>query len=553
MTTAPSTPSQERWLYGPLPDLLLGCAGLYGVAVLALLLPFVSTWVSEWATFLLPLLAILVNGPHYGATLLRVYEHREDRRRYAFFTVYVTLALALAFLAALRTPWLGSVILTAYVTWSPYHFAGQNYGLGLMFLRRRGIAVTPLAKRLFHASFLLSFGLAFLTIHGRTQGISVAPVPEYTNSIFQEISLGIPAAVTLPALGILGLAYALTLFGSALLLLRTGSPRDLAPTALLVATQALWFSIPAALRLSGTFTSAHIALSAAWIAIAHSVQYLWVTSYYARRSEPSLSLTRYMAKTLGSGAALLVIPALVFAPRALGTLPYDSGLSILLFSVLNLHHFILDGAIWKLRDGRVARVLLQNIASSPEPIDRRPNAARRFAAGAAWAVATACLLLAVFAEWEKEFGRRAANEGRLLRAIAATERLAAIGRENPQHHLGLAHALRQVRGKPELVRFHLERSLEIQPTAAGWTRLGKFQSRQGDAEGALASFERARALDPSAREPIVGAAGAWMELGDLDRAEAALEEAERSGPEDPAVQSARARLARMRGAGSRSR
>ena len=32
---------------------------------------------------------------------------------------------------------------------------------------------------------------------------------------------------------------------------------------------------------------------------------------------------------------------------------------LLVASVVNLHHFVLDGAIWKLRDGRVARVLLR--------------------------------------------------------------------------------------------------------------------------------------------------------------------------------------------------
>ena len=53
------------------------------------------------------------------------------------------------------------------------------------------------------------------------------------------------------------------------------------------------------------------------------------------------------------------MPALVFAPQVLGGLPYDLGLGLMVASAVNLHHFVLDGAIWKLRNTRVAGVLLR--------------------------------------------------------------------------------------------------------------------------------------------------------------------------------------------------
>ena len=38
-----------------------------------------------------------------------------------------------------------------------------------------------------------------------------------------------------------------------------------------------------------------------------------------------------------------------------------SPLAFLIFTALvNIHHFILDGAIWKLRDGRIATLLLNS-------------------------------------------------------------------------------------------------------------------------------------------------------------------------------------------------
>jgi hypothetical protein len=50
--------------------------------------------------FLAPLLVLLFSTPHYGATILRVYEQRAERRRYAVFSVWATLAIAAWFVAA---------------------------------------------------------------------------------------------------------------------------------------------------------------------------------------------------------------------------------------------------------------------------------------------------------------------------------------------------------------------------------------------------------------------------------------------------------------------
>ena len=67
------------------------------------------------------------------------------------------------------------------------------------------------------------------------------------------------------------------------------------------------------------------------------------------------------------GAALWILPALLFAPGALGDLPYDAGLLVMIAAAVNVHHFILDGAIWKLRDGRIARILIRDPAQRGEP------------------------------------------------------------------------------------------------------------------------------------------------------------------------------------------
>src|SRR5436190_776607 len=78
----------DRWLFGPLPDLLFGCGVLYAIAFAAHALagPVVR---GATPSFLLPLLIFVLSSPHYGGTLVRVYEQRRDRQAYVVFTLWI--------------------------------------------------------------------------------------------------------------------------------------------------------------------------------------------------------------------------------------------------------------------------------------------------------------------------------------------------------------------------------------------------------------------------------------------------------------------------------
>ena len=136
------TEAQTRtspWLFGPVPDLLCGCGGLY--AGIALLFAFDGGALLRAVPPLVPgLLIAFLSAPHYGATLLRVYERRADRRAYFLFSIVVTGGLIVLFGLALLDAFVGSILVTVYLTWSGWHYSGQNYGIASMFLRRRGLA-----------------------------------------------------------------------------------------------------------------------------------------------------------------------------------------------------------------------------------------------------------------------------------------------------------------------------------------------------------------------------------------------------------------------------
>lgn len=459
-----SPTAASRWLSGRFSDLFFGCGLFYCVAFAALWLA--GPQVRELIPMeLSPWIVLLTGVPHYGATLLRVYQRPEDRRRYALFGYGASLLVLLAFVWGVYDLLVGSLLLTLYLTWSPWHYASQNYGIGMMFLRRRGVALTAWSKRLYKWSFVLSFALTFLAFHGAKSGTVYAP-GEYELSVYQLIPLGIPNGLVEVLIPLCAGAYATCLIGSAVCFLRVASWRDLVPSAVLVGSQALWFAIPLLARHADLLTdidplsAEHAAYAFLWIAAAHAVQYVWITRYYARTSPSPPGRATYLWQTVLAGAAIWVVPALVFAPGVLGNVPFDAGLGALVAAAVNLHHFVLDGAIWKLRDGRIARILLRGQADGqPGGPPRRSGAWLR---RAVWTAGLGSVCVLVLGTWERVFGltqaTRHASEAlaagdddavraAVERAEAAERRLRWVGQTSARAHGAIAQIYLQLKDR----------------------------------------------------------------------------------------------------------
>jgi hypothetical protein len=458
---AASGATSGRWLFGPLPDLLLGCGGLYAciLVIFAVGGPELRAAQAAWIG---PLLVLLLGTPHYGATLVRVYDHRVDRRSYWIFAVHATLLITAAFIASLFSGLVASCLVTVYLTWSPWHYSGQNYGLALLFLRRRNVAITPTAKRLLYASFILSYALTFLIFHG---DVDSQPTPEFASgprALF--VSLGIPQAVTKVAFPLLLASYGATLLSLASLLLRRSSLRDLAPTVVMILSQALWFSIPVALR----YWRVSVGIDPLrwelrdyyffWIALGHATQYLWVTTYYARRSQGWRSYSNYLGKTLLAGAAIWTLPVVLCDPNQVGMLPNSSALALLVASAVNIHHFVLDGAIWKLRHSRIANILIRPAeADANESLS--PGSFQRWQRRAVWTLASLGCALAIFKYAHQDvLFPRAVLRGDFAKASAVLERLNWISHVSDEARVSVARAERQRARQLEAQRRRREHS-----------------------------------------------------------------------------------------------
>jgi hypothetical protein len=131
------------YLFGPAIDLTLVAGGL--TFALLPLCAAASVRLSHTAFLFLNFVA---NYPHYMATNHRIYRSRAQIERYRFFAVHLTGLFVATALLAHALPGVGvSLLYTAYFTWSPYHYTGQNYGIALMYLRRGGFEPTPGDRR----------------------------------------------------------------------------------------------------------------------------------------------------------------------------------------------------------------------------------------------------------------------------------------------------------------------------------------------------------------------------------------------------------------------
>ena len=523
-----ASPTEQRWLWGPARDLLFGC----GVWYLLVFVFFLYTGPGARGfqpLYLAPLLILLLSTPHYGATLVRVYEQRAERRAYAFFTVWTTLVLLVLFVWGVQDPVIGTLLFTAYLTWSPWHYTGQNYGIAVMFMRRRGFD-SPMGKRWLYASFIGSYALTFVVMH-RADG---APRALAEGGVHLA-RLGIPAWFADAAIPVLAGIWIVALVGAGWQMLRRGRARDLLPVGLLALSQALWFTVPDLARSLGgepgveALDFDYRAFCFNWVVVAHAVQYLWITSYYARGESNRTSMPRYLLKTLLAGNVAWLVPALVFAPQLLGGAVSELTVGLLVASLVNLHHFILDGAIWKLRKSKIADILIRAEIRDESGPGRR-NEESRSLAPVFWAFASVLLVVGV-----AEFAvQRVAlpsflDEQRYDRATSWLDALAWIGRDSATTRAEIGLALARA-GRPAEAAKALARSGALTPKADVFGELAKLELELGLGARAGRSIDRAAELAPNRFDVLSLAGEIQLELGHFQQAEAYFRRSLRLNP-----------------------
>lgn len=348
---------ENLWIYHPTIDLLIGC-GAWSLPLLLLANPFGNFDLQSLAiTFYA--LSLVCNYPHYMATIYRAYGTKADFTKYRFFTLHLTACLVILGIFAHTSHKLLAIIFTVYLTWSPWHYMGQNFGLFMMFSRRANLNISNFDRTAIYLAFIASYLMLFFSFH---TGDSQDPY---------ILSLGIPPIIGRSAQITFLVMFFLTAGYGLFNLLRQAPLKLMIAPLVVLSTEFFWFVLPTILQLTNSIGSVpQVRYSTGVLAIMHSAQYLWITSYYAKKenstADSNWRLLPYLLTLIIGGIALFVpgpwLVSYIFS--------YDFTTSFLIFTALiNIHHFLLDGAIWKLRDSKISALLLntqENLAALAE-------------------------------------------------------------------------------------------------------------------------------------------------------------------------------------------
>jgi hypothetical protein len=311
------------------------------VLISALYLGLSSLWPVATVA-LAGVLSLVVLGPHYAATYCRAYSSIEIVRAHPIVTLVAPVAVVAAAAWAVHSPrGFAPFYFLAYVAWSGYHYSGQSRGLAMLYPLRQRARLDAREKRLLGLPLYVSW-LASLV--GLAQRGAAARNPAY------EIVRDTFAPTFLPSwmMGLLVLPVAASFVGVVIVArgrARRGQPLPRACYGV-IAAQVIWFTV-------GLFSPF---FNVVLVPVFHSLQYLALTGWHFTRGgakgRPGLgAFAGYFVVVLLLG--LVINPGLliVFARGASG----QAATAAAVISAINLHHFLLDGRIWRMRETRVAR------------------------------------------------------------------------------------------------------------------------------------------------------------------------------------------------------
>jgi hypothetical protein len=280
-----------------------------------------------------PVFLLTTNLAHFASSTVRLYTKTGTRQAYPFLTMGLPLAtlLVVSLAIAFAQP-LGPHLQNLYLTWSPYHYAAQAYGLGVMYCYRSGAVVGDLDKRLMRAACLAPFLFAFFK--GPSAGIEwFAPA-----SLLAAPAVAAVRGALVPALAVVSLLAPVVLYVRSL-----GRKQPLPLITLMVmASNAIWWVV---LLYQRAFVLA---------TIFHGLQYLAiVTIFHVRERLKDPDNRRGWAyHALAFYAMCVALAWALFSvwPYAYVLLGFGLVESVLLtVATINVHHFIVDAYIWRLR------------------------------------------------------------------------------------------------------------------------------------------------------------------------------------------------------------
>ena len=281
------------------------------------------------------------NSAHFAASTVRLYTKPGAAGAMPFLSKIVPpIGILLMSLCVVYAGQVGRILDTLYLTWSPYHYSAQTYGLAVMYSYRSGCSLEPGDKKLLRWVCLVPLFYMGSHLLG-----SRLPVPIET--LLPGIAPWHPSLER--ALVTVGFAAPFLLF---IKVWRSRSGPMPLISLLTVLSNAVWFFV---LDPMSAFL---------WATVFHGLQYLAIVIVFDvkdRMALPGNAHGRlfhalwFYGMSLGLGFALFV-----GLPRIYAAMGFDFFEGRLVsVAVINIHHFIVDAYIWRLGRGDTNRKIVE--------------------------------------------------------------------------------------------------------------------------------------------------------------------------------------------------
>jgi len=299
----------------------------------------------------IPFFLLFSNSAHFAASTVRLYTKRGSIEALPFLTLAFPLVCLVVLAVCMMYPFLlGENLLKLYLTWSPYHYAAQGYGLAVMYSYRSGCMLSLDNKRMLWWVGMLPFLKVFFTsanfgLHWLL-GLAGVTMPNGVEVFLQNN---------------LGTALMWLSFAAPAMLYYIIAKSDSGPMPLIsimaVATNAIWFAV---LNSTDAFL---------WATVFHGIQYLAIVIIFHVRDQLAEPDNRrgWLYHTLWFYGACFILGYALFNCLPLGYSlagfpPVESVWIVL--AAINVHHFIVDGYIWRLKKGDSNREVVDEDATS---------------------------------------------------------------------------------------------------------------------------------------------------------------------------------------------
>jgi hypothetical protein len=326
-----------RPLVHPAFDLLLIASGL--TFPVAAWLAWDATSAATAIGLSLPVVMLLVTQTHIVASSFRLYTKPGAFRELPFVTMalplltLVVLSLCIAFVSGL-----GQHLWALALTWTPFHFSMQTFGIAMLYCHRSGCSLTNVERGLLRWICAMPFLQSLVS--GATEGFGIGwLIPAET--LYGTDARAALMLDSIQALNILTFAAPVVLYAA---LRRRGKIMPLlALTAILA--NGIWFAF-------FSYVGAFI-----WANVFHGLQYVVLVGFMYLKEQmasddnrhgPGYHLLLYSGVCVVAGYAMHQCWPLAYTMAGFG--PIESAMMVV--AIVNVHHFIVDGYIWRLRSDR---------------------------------------------------------------------------------------------------------------------------------------------------------------------------------------------------------